>query len=52
MLNDIFDDRKNQKFVQVLESSWFVEDFEVEQPYFWKRCRLYGPKVSDVCQCI
>ena len=52
MLNDIFDDRKNQKFVQVLESSWFVEDFEVEQPYFWKRCRLYGPKVPGVCQCI
>jgi hypothetical protein len=31
-----FDDRKNQKCVQVLESSWFVWAFEVEQPHFGK----------------
>jgi hypothetical protein len=36
MLNDFFDDRKNQKCVQVSESSWYVWDFEVEQPYFGK----------------
>jgi hypothetical protein len=47
-----FDDRKNKKCVQVSESSRFVWDFEVEQPYFWKRCRLYGPKVPIVCQYI
>jgi hypothetical protein len=49
MLNVFFDDRKNQKCVQVLESSWFVWDFEFEEPYFVK---LYGPKVPGVCQCI
>jgi hypothetical protein len=31
-----FDNRKNQKCVQVLESSWFVWDFKVEQPFFGK----------------
>jgi hypothetical protein len=36
MLNDFFDHRKNQKCVQVLESSWFVWDFKVEKPYFGK----------------
>ena len=36
MLNDFFDDRKNQKCVQVTESSWFVWKFEVEEPYFGK----------------
>ena len=36
MLNDFFDDRKNQCYVQVLESSWFVWNFEVDQPYFGK----------------
>ena len=36
MLNDFFDGRKNQCCVQVLESSWFVWNFEVDQPYFGK----------------
>jgi hypothetical protein len=36
MLNDFFDNRKNQKCVQILESSWFVWDFEVELSYFGK----------------
>jgi hypothetical protein len=36
MLNDFFDDRKNQKCVQVTESSWFVWKFEVEEHYFGK----------------
>ena len=34
MLNDFFDDRKNQKCVQVTESRWFVWKFEVEEHYF------------------
>jgi hypothetical protein len=36
MLNDFFHDRKNQCCVHVLESSWFVWNFEVEQLYFGK----------------
>jgi hypothetical protein len=36
MLNDFFDDRKNQCCVQVSESSWFVWNFEVDPPYFGK----------------
>ncbi len=52
MLNDFFDDRKNQCCVQVLESSWFVWNFEVDRPYFWKRYWLSGPKNPGFCQCI
>jgi hypothetical protein len=36
MLNNFFGNRKNQKCVQVMESSWFVWKFEVEEPYFGK----------------
>ncbi len=34
MFNDFIDDRKNQCCVQVLESSWFVWNFEVKEHYF------------------
>ncbi len=44
MLNDFFDDRKNQCSVQVSESSWFVWNFEVEQPYFGKDADYLAPK--------
>ncbi len=46
MSNDYFDNRKNQKCVQVLESSWFVWDFEVEQPFLEKMQTLW-PKSSQ-----
>jgi hypothetical protein len=36
MLNDFFDDRKNQCCVQVSESSWMAWNFEVDQLYFGK----------------
>ena len=44
MLNDFFDNRKNQKCVQVLESSWFVWNFVVEPPYFGKDADYMAPK--------
>jgi hypothetical protein len=44
MLNDFFDDGKNQCCVQFLESSWFVWNFEVDQPYFGKDADYLAPK--------
>jgi hypothetical protein len=37
--------RKNQKCVQVSESSWFVWNFEVEQPYFRKDADYMAQKL-------
>ncbi len=45
MLNDFFDDRKNQCCVQVSESSWFVWNFEVNQPYFVKDADYLAKKI-------
>jgi hypothetical protein len=45
MLNDFFDDRKNQCCFQVLESSWFVWNFEVDQPYFGKDADYLAQKI-------
>jgi hypothetical protein len=39
-----FDDRKNKKCVQVTESSRFVWDFEVEEPYFGKDAYFMAKK--------
>ncbi len=44
MLNDFFDHRKNQKCVQVTESSWFVWKFEVEETYFGKDADFMAKK--------
>jgi hypothetical protein len=44
MLNDFFDDRKNQKCVQVTESSWFVWKCGVEEPYFGKDADFMAKK--------
>jgi hypothetical protein len=44
MLNDFFDDRKNQCCVQVLESSWMVWNFDVDKPYFRKDADFLAPK--------
>ncbi len=44
MLNDFFDDRKNQNCVQVTESSQFVWKFEVEEPYFGKDADFMAKK--------
>jgi hypothetical protein len=46
LLNDFFDDRKNQKCVQVTESSWFVWKFEVEEPYFEKDADFMAKKFT------
>jgi hypothetical protein len=45
MLNDFFDNRKNRCCVQVLKSSWFVWNFEVEQPYFGKDADYLAQKI-------
>ncbi len=52
MLNDFFDNRKNQYCVQVLVSSWMVRNFEINQLYFGKRCWFSGPKFPSLSQCI
>jgi hypothetical protein len=44
MLNVFFDDRKNHKYVQVSESSWFVWNIEVEQLYFGKDADFMAQK--------
>jgi hypothetical protein len=44
VLNDFFDDRKNQNCVQVTESSQFVWKFEVEEPYFGKDADFMAKK--------
>ena len=40
----IFLNRKNQCCVQVLESSWFVWNFEFDQPYLGKDADYLTPK--------
>jgi hypothetical protein len=44
MLNELFDDRKDQCCVQVLESSWMVWNFEVEPPNFGKDADFLAKK--------
>jgi hypothetical protein len=45
MLKDFFDGRKNQCCVQVLESSWIVWNFEVDQPCFGKNADFLANKI-------
>ncbi len=45
MLNDFFDDRKNQKCIQVTESSWFLWKFELKNLILEKMLTLW-PKSS------